>query len=381
MRKAEYYLRIGHEDHGYLSPDLGSMDPYPEYLRREVEESAADVLAHQTPGSFSFGFMTDIHYASGMNHTVRMIRTASALRDLFDRVPVEFLALGGDYTNEGCREYKANCYRQLRLLLAPLDCRPVHGNHDDGSIWEREYIHTEEEHDLFTNRDLYGMFYDHLPKKGIRIDPDGLYYCCDDAAHKVRYVFLNTHEAPQIRDAEGHLKYRAQHFAGLSQKQLDWMAGEALVPPGEGWGFVIFSHAVLRVPKSVPEDDFSFEDAWLRPMSALLRARQENAAVHKTYAHGDLSYTVNADFSAGPKAEILCHLVGHYHEDSIEPEYDYPCILTGNAVMYNGTGDQKILRYDGDKSELLFDVVTVDRTARTVHLTRVGVGEDRDVRY
>lgn len=38
-------------------------------------------------------------------------------------------------------------------------------------------------------------------------------------------------------------------------------------------------------------------------------------------------------------------------------------------------------RAGGDKSEVLFDIVTVDKGKRTVYLTRVGAGEDREVKY
>ena len=51
MKTPEYYARIGYEDHGYVAPELSSLDEYPEYLRREVAESAEAIRGNQTPGS------------------------------------------------------------------------------------------------------------------------------------------------------------------------------------------------------------------------------------------------------------------------------------------------------------------------------------------
>ena len=51
-------------------------------------------------------------------------------------------------------------------------------------------------------------------------------------------------------------------------------------------------------------------------------------------------------------------------------------IEKGCSVMYTGATDC-IPHKDGDKSELLFDVLTIFPSKRTVYMTRVGVAEDR----
>ena len=52
---------------------------------------------------------------------------------------------------------------------------------------------------------------------------------------------------------------------------------------------------------------------------------------------------------------------------------------TANSVMYKS--DKTIERNDGDKTELLMDIIMVDAKNRTVNLTRVGSGEDRSYNY
>lgn len=38
-------------------------------------------------------------------------------------------------------------------------------------------------------------------------------------------------------------------------------------------------------------------------------------------------------------------------------------------------------RRDGDKTELLYDIVTIDKKKRRIFITRVGAGKDREISY
>ena len=50
--------------------------------------------------------------------------------------------------------------------------------------------------------------------------------------------------------------------------------------------------------------------------------------------------------------------------------------------MYYGSYNPNYLpRTDGDKTELLFDIVTINKKERTIYVTRVGSGEDRVIKY
>ena len=57
-----------------------------------------------------------------------------------------------------------------------------------------------------------------------------------------------------------------------------------------------------------------------------------------------------------------------------------PKILTANSVTYRRPQDRPT-RNDGDKSEMFFDMVTVNKKTKNIHLTRVGCGNDRDAQY
>ena len=43
--------------------------------------------------------------------------------------------------------------------------------------------------------------------------------------------------------------------------------------------------------------------------------------------------------------------------------------------------DYKTKRTDSDKSEIIFDMITVNRTEKKIYIVRAGAGEDRVVEY
>ena len=92
------------------------------------------------------------------------------------------------------------------------------------------------------------------------------------------------------------------------------------------------------------------------------------------------SSSVDVNFSNVERGNIAAVFAGHYHNDIVEyTKNGIPCVFTANfnmAVCNLGTP-----RVIGDKTEILFDIVTMDRQDRTLYITRVGAGEDRVVRY
>ena len=48
--------------------------------------------------------------------------------------------------------------------------------------------------------------------------------------------------------------------------------------------------------------------------------------------------------------------------------------------MYD-KGTKNRVRRDGDETEILFDVLTVDKEKRMIYVVRVGSGENRVVKY
>lgn len=379
MKTPEFYRECGFEDIGYMPYPLSSEEEYPDYIKEEVLKSVDEIQAHQGKNTVTFAFITDIHYALNHNHTVRFKRTMRAYREIAKRAQVDMLILGGDYTNEGCREYKTKCFRELRALIDREKYFPVNGNHDDGSIWDKAYILADKATNHLTHKELYRLFYNHLPQLGAKTDEtDGaLYYLYDDEAKKTRYIFLDCCDVPYVFDENGGLKYHAQWLFAMSQAQLDWLTGTALKFDEEGWNIVFSTHSLLR------EGDIGNPPEIAENMELLRRivlAYNEGANISESFGSGDFERHVKADFSEYTRGEIVGFFVGDYHLDAVDRYGTMPLVLVGNAVMYD-KADYYVKRHDGDKTELLFDVVTIDRDERKIYTVRVGAGENREIDY
>ena len=374
----EYYAKVGYEDHGYVSPELSSSNEYPDYIEAEVKESVRSIQEHQGFGTFSFGFMTDLHYATSYNHYIRMKRNINSYREITKRAHVDRLMLGGDYTNEGCKEYKSDCFRELRAHLSGVDYYPVNGNHDDGTIWDGNYICAETSTNFLSHEDMYNLFYNHLPSLGAEFDAenDGLYYVINDRVNKVRYVCLDSNDVPYIYDEKGKLKYGGQHLFAMSQAQLDWLCNTALSFDEEGWSVMFFAHSHLPEGR---EDGNLYKNLYC--MREIITAFKNREKCELTYGEGDFERHVNADFSEGIGADVIGCFIGDHHVDRVDTYRGVVYVLTANSVNYYVGAPTQVPRSDGDKRELLYDIVTVDKKQRKLFITRVGAGEDRVVDY
>lgn len=375
MPTAEEFREKGYVYVGYFPPELSSSDPYPEYIKEEVEDSVAKIQSHQTRDSITFAFMTDLHFAPTYNHSIRLQRTLNAYKEINKRTAIDMLVLGGDLGANGNKEFSAKAFREFRAHFDGTEYFPVNGNHDDNSIWET-CIEAEKSEYHFTHEELYALLFNHLPKQRVEFDEKhhALYYLYDDKNSKTRYIFTDTNEPPEIMD-NGKLRYGGQHNFVQSQEQLDWLVNTALQFDEAGWSAVVIGHSFER-PDNKTE---SGENYYLTPMRDIVNAYKEGGSLHKSYYDGDMERRVDADFSDGMRAELICMVMGHYHFDDVDYEKNgLPYILTAHGTMYN-TGSHK--KYDGTKTEISFDVITIDKNARTIYITKVGDGEDRIIKY
>lgn len=222
-------------------------------------------------------------------------------------------------------------------------CRAV-GNHD--GYWA---VSADEKH-YYTDAQNYELF---LREESIaqnkHFGGDGTYYYIDDIASKVRWIVLDTNDA--VVEAE----------------QLSWLQNTALSFNESGWAIVFISH---------------------QPISNHYHANISNAAEVRTI----VSNYING--SSSNKADVIGWFSGHIHRDRI---YEGVAVNTtddsiGAAMPFKQitiTSDHTGISYDNatkhtvandDKSHAI-DFVTVNKTTRTVNLTRLGIGEDRSYSY
>ena len=176
---------------------------------------------------------------------------------------------------------------------------------------------------------------------------DGTYYYIDDISSKVRWVVLNTN--------------------GVDSTQLSWLQNTALSFNESDWAVVFISH---------------------QPISNHYHAGIVNAAevrtVIKNYING----------SATNKAAIVGWYSGHIHKDRI---YTGVAVNTeddaeGEAIGFKQvtiTSDNTGIAYDSatqhpvanDNKSHAIDFVTINKSTRTVNITRLGIGNDRSYTY
>ncbi len=382
MKEPQHYINCGYEDHGYVSPELSSTDFYPDYIAEEVKRCVKEIQSHQNMHTTTFAFMTDIHYALSYNHEVRMKRTVNSYKEIAKRANVDYLLLGGDYTNEGCKEYKSDCFRELRTQFDGISYYPVHGNHDDGTIWDKAYIQAEKSTNHLTHEELYKLFYNHLPALDAQFDENNksLYYLLNDKNNKIRYICLDSVDIPFIYDENGKLKYHGQWMFSMSQKQIDWLVNTALKFEEDGWGIIFVLHGVPY--PSADREKLTNLFKYITVVMDIADAYKKGEDIQKDYYDGDMKNHVDAEFSKYKRGEMISFIVGDHHADVVEySKAGIPYIFTANAVMYYSGAHTAVPRTDGTKSEILFDVMTLDKKDRKIYITRMGAGSDRIVEY
>ena len=371
MATKEEFLAAGYVYFGYVSPPLSSEDTYPDYIKENAERAISRIKSVSNESCVSFAFMTDIHYSKTPNHDIRFERLMNAYRAIKESVGADKILIGGDVVNDGTKKYKWDNQKELARLLSEEKFFPANGNHDDNSIWDI-VTETVPAQNHLTSAELNSLFYSHLPSLGAKFGEEGesLYYYYDDNDEKIRYIFLDSNDPPQDTDDEGRIIYTKQRTMCLSQKQIDWLLNDALNVSQDGWSAVVTMHSFYR--------EIDGESKRLSVVKEILDACRMGGKISKEYYEGDFAVSVDVDFGKRKKLDIIAVLAGHHHQDiNIYTDSGIPVIFTGNVMMY----EYAVPRIDGEASELLFDIVTIDRKNRKIYTTRVGAGEDREITY
>jgi len=174
----EDFIKAGYVNFGYISPALSSESTYPEYIMENVARAIERLKKIHKDDQVSFVFMTDLHYSVTANHDIRTRRLMNAYQDIKKETGIEMMILGGDYVNDGTKDYKLRNYRALREYLKDEKWFPVNGNHDDNSIWDDDFVPAGVDTQHLTREERYVLFYNHVPSQGAVRDREnpGLYY-------------------------------------------------------------------------------------------------------------------------------------------------------------------------------------------------------------
>lgn len=317
----------------------------PTFWQSAVDACISKIKALQVGRNcVTFPFFSDNHQRNGNPQYAGML-----IAHIMKECNIPYAFFGGDSISSGEIADEATMIAQDKAFDTAMSyipngrfCRAV-GNHDgywfDGT--NKYYYNRDQVYDLFLREESIAQ--------NKHFGGEGTYYYIDDIASKVRWIVMDTNNAP-VDDA-----------------QIAWVQNTALSFGESGWSVVFISH---------------------QPISNHYHSGITNAAA-----------VVSAVVSAANtnNVPIIGWFSGHVHRDIITTSR-----LTGgngsNAGTNAGdlgftqviiTSDHTGIAYDdatkhtiaNDDQSHAIDFVTINKATRTVNITRLGIGNDRSYSY
>lgn len=388
LKGRPYWEKWGKVENSYTTIPLSSVNRYPDYLRAEADNTVTDIRSIDAKQLTSIAFMTDTHYTPCENDHIRLERTLNTYRHIAGEVKLDGMVLGGDHIFEASKEKRTQALQSYREHFNGIRYFPINGNHDPGGQWDHYVIQSENSGNCFTKQELFDGFYHHLKAQNAvfnKSDPNNqLYYYLDDPEKKIRYVFLDSSDAPQALDANGRLRYNPIGWLAFSQKQIDWIAEQALNPEEDGWTALLFAHQVADPSKAADYAMTLKKNRHTHGLVKLLDAYRagEDLDVTLYKEHPDYTLRMKYPFSQYHRAVIAGVIMGDSHTDYVDySETKIPYIHTASAYTAEQNDTNAPKRNDGSKGEILFDIITICKENTTLYLSRVGAGHDRVIKY
>lgn len=316
----------------------------PSYWEDAVNECIFKIKARQSgKNCITFPFFSDNHQNIGYSGLL--------IAKVMKECHIPYCFYGGDSIASGGVSNEANMIVQDKRFDDMMSyvpngrfCRAV-GNHD--GAWDASegwvYYDRNQVYDLFLREESISQEKE--------FGEDGTYYYIDEKASKVRFIVLNI------------------SGSSLDEVQFEWLKNTAMNFTEPGWAVVFISH---------------------KPITNNLHSNIDNAQDVQNWLTSYMERT------AANKADVVGWFSGHIHQDRIyqrdhsndtDADDQDSIILPFKTVTI--TSDHTGISYDSatkhtvgsdDKSHAI-DFVTVDRSSRTVNITRLGIGEDRSYNY
>ena len=369
------------------------MTSLPGYWQTYLPSKIQTVKALQTEDTFSFIMLADIHY------TQPPASLAPKLADvIMNACGIPYAILAGDVQTRRCRPDKETVlsdWEVIEKMLSPIRNRllQTEGNHDcvygkldrdgNGQI-DNQYAngapkppHLRETYVYsFTPEEIYRRIYSKVEKiPGVHFSENRCAYYIDDPVGKVRYIGLNTQCNEYALQPDGTAKYPKMWLYRFTQPQFDFLIQEALTQNlTEEYAVVVFGHCPL-LAKGLGDGEL---------MRGVLTAYRNKTAFRGAYPGTSESVydavSVDVDFSKA-KGELVGYFAGHVHQDTHKCTDSVNCVTTRCDGHNENTPEDKEVRISGTVSECSFDVFTVNKATRTVYVTKIGAGQDREFAY
>lgn len=345
--------------------------PYqvPDYWQTAVDAAIGKITAYQDEGGrncLTFGLFSDAHVTTEAGNP-NPGHTGNLMAAVMDGCGIPIAVLCGDAAgnNEKSEAQMRACFKASEETVAPIGFQKLlqaQGAAD--GAWNNTQM---------DENALYGAIF-----RKLTVDPrrvfggDGSYYYLDYPAAKVRFIVLNS---SWVDETETDVLLRTEHF-GYGNEQLNWLANTALRFTEDGWSVVLAAH----VP---PVEDIGAATRDKEVLSEILTAFQRKKSCAASFGtEGQWDYvSVNCDYSAAYTGEVIGFFCGYLHRDEIYTEEHPFAVVTVTCDGDLSEDDAEPMRYEGTDTEHAMDFVTVNLETKIVHITRLGVGEDRVYGY
>lgn len=251
------------------------------------------------------------------------------------------------------------------------------GNHDD-NLWDGSY--DQDEYGILNN-DWHRYCVQPFKKRFVldHKNKEGNYFYIDFPASKIRIVMLNSVDVPYQKNTDGTPKHWGMWEHAFQNKQINWLAHQALHLDEAGWGVIILAHHPIRKEMKAAnrEEAVPFN---AKTIEGIMKAFKE-----KTYfesnSTGTYAHHVTVDYSQA-NGELICYINGHEHYDDVKALDGITYINQLNSkAQNNNRAAHTPARILGTDSEEAFDVYTIDRKRKKIYATRHGAGKDREMDY
>lgn len=287
-----------------------------------------------------FVFITDCHYYASHDNTDY---GPMLIKHLQDRVGISMVVFGGDGVDAAPREpqMKDRMGKFIRKFGSIERFFPIAGNHEFYSDWDNEGSYKGG----ITRSEVYMHFIKQV--EPYVDDGDGIAaYYVDSKIRKMRYYFISC-----------------DYDMNFPDSTRDWVLDTLLHVP-EGYTVVVFTHSATNNTVTSMRTNFI-------PIADGLVSMRDK----EQYSYGGKTYDYSS-VDAVP-ALVLC---GHTHIDGSFVYNGIPVVATTCDNWYLGNVEGAN-RSPDTVSEQAFDVVDIDKSTKTVYMTRIGEGVNRSFTY
>ena len=321
----------------------------------------------KTQTNFTLLVLTDIH-----GDAVRMLNAIDYLNKT-DKVDAG--ACLGDISEN---HYATDCiFYPNAVLNAQKDFFTVIGNHDAGNGTAVSQNGTQQQ--------IFDKFIAPVVTK-TGTETTTSYYYKDYNTPKIRIIVLNSSDVPDTLASDTTFAVNHGTLGAFSQAQINWFISTLANTPA-GYHVLILMHYVnapmtydtnIKFQSSTGGHASGTENnAYSGLIQDIVSAWVLGGTLTQDYTSTVANMptvSVDADFTTRGTGVFIGVLSGHRHRDIIGKFDSYPsqwaCVFS-LANMLRGTEDD-LARVEGEKSEDLLTLVSINTTNRKLYLVRVG---------